>query len=134
MQKRIIMIFLIILGLCATAYAGTSIFQAYSIMCTPEAQEAAMSAQIPPSILSSEEENLFRLGYACGYDDALANEITRSYHLEPTYIVNLMTKKFHDPSCYMVNSILFENREDLYCTYEEAILKGYSPCGKCNPK
>lgn len=134
MQKRIILIILIILGLYATAYAGTSIFQTYSIMCTPEAQEAAMSAQIPPSILSSEEENLFRLGYACGYDDALANEITRSYHLEPTYIANMATKKFHMPDCYMVNSILFENRDDLYCTFEEALMKGYLPCGKCHPK
>ena len=134
MKNKIFPIIILIWALTATAYAGTSIFQTYSIMCTPEAQEAAMSAQIPPSILSREEENLFRLGYACGYDDALANEITRSYHQEPTYIVNLKTKKFHDPSCYMVNSILFENREDLYCTYEEAISQGYSPCGKCNPK
>ena len=47
------------------------------------------------------------------------------------YAVNTNTGKFHKPECYMVNSILFENRDDLYCTFEEAIAKGYSPCQKC---
>lgn len=135
MKNKVLIGILIIWALTATAYAATDYFRQYSFLCSTEAQDAAINTEMPLIPLSQEEEALFRLGFAFGYDKA--NETTsplRSVQTEPTYIVNLATKKFHIPSCYMVNSILFENREDLYCTYEEALLQGYSPCGKCNPK
>lgn len=134
-KAKILLIVLLFIGIAVTAVAGTDYFAQYAIFLSPEAVEAANSAQIPPSILSQEEQSLFRLGFAYGFDAAKETSvISRSMPSEPTYIANKATKKFHDPDCYMVNSILFENRDDLYCTYEEALDKGYSPCGKCHPK
>ena len=135
MKIKFAVIILLFLLLSVAAVAGTDYFRQYAIFRSQEAQEAAMSADIPPNILSQEEQALFRLGFAYGYDYAMESGITlRAMPEEPTYIVNLATKKFHRPECYMVNSILFENREDLNCTYLEAIQKGYSPCGKCKPE
>ena len=132
MKSKFALIILLFLLLSVAAYAGTDYFRQYSVFRSQEAQDAALNADIPPNILSQEEQALFRLGFAYGYDYAMETGITlRSMPDEPTYIVNLATKKFHKPDCYMVNAILFENREDLYCTYWEAIQKGYSPCRKC---
>ena len=50
-----------------------------------------------------------------------------------TYIANTNTKKFHYPSCDSVKDMKDKNKEELYCTREEAIAKGYSPCGRCKP-
>lgn len=132
MKNKRFAVILILLCLCASAYAATDYFNQYKAYLSREAIEAASMADIPPNILSREEQELFRLGYAFGYDNASkSSSVTRSIPTDPTYIANISTKKFHRPDCYMVNSILFENREDLYCTYAEAIKQGFSPCGKC---
>ena len=49
------------------------------------------------------------------------------------YIANKNTKKFHYPSCRSVSSMKEQNKEILNCTRDEAIARGYSPCGNCEP-
>ena len=132
MRNKRFAAFLILICFCASAYAATDYFSQYKAYLSRDAIEAAGMAEIPPTILSREEQDLFRLGYAFGYDNASkSSSVTRSAPADPAYIANTSTKKFHKPDCYMVNSILFENRKDLYCTYDEAIKMGFSPCGKC---
>lgn len=46
------------------------------------------------------------------------------------YIGNKNTKKFHKPSCY---SLPKEKNRVSFDTREQAIKKGYEPCGNCNP-
>lgn len=49
------------------------------------------------------------------------------------YIANKNTKKFHYPHCGSVGQMKDKNKKPLYCTRDEAISQGYSPCGNCNP-
>lgn len=49
------------------------------------------------------------------------------------YIGNKNTKKFHYPYCSSVNDMEESNKVPLYCSRDEAIAKGYSPCKICNP-
>ena len=49
------------------------------------------------------------------------------------YIANKNTKKFHYPYCHSVDQMKDKNKKSLYCTRDEAISQGYSPCGNCNP-
>lgn len=48
------------------------------------------------------------------------------------YIGNKNTLKFHYPSCSSVNS-MNESNKVILNSREEAINKGYVPCGRCNP-
>ena len=49
------------------------------------------------------------------------------------YVLNTNTKKFHYPSCSSANKISAKNRSEAYCSREELIAQGYSPCGNCHP-
>jgi len=49
------------------------------------------------------------------------------------WVLNTSSKKFHDPGCSNVASISEKNREEITCTREELIYKGYEPCGICKP-
>ena len=52
---------------------------------------------------------------------------------EPTYILNLNSKKFHYPYCRSVEQIKPKNYEAFFGTREEAIARGFDPCKICNP-
>ena len=52
---------------------------------------------------------------------------------EVQYIGNKNTKKFHYPYCSSVSDMKEKNKVPLYCTRDEAIEQGYSPCGRCHP-
>lgn len=52
---------------------------------------------------------------------------------EAQCIGNKNTKKFHYPSCSSVSDIKESNKVPLYCTRDEAIAQGYSPCSRCSP-
>ena len=52
---------------------------------------------------------------------------------EAQYIGNKNTKKFHYPYCSSVADMKEKNKVPLYCTRDEAIAQGYSPCGRCHP-
>ncbi len=49
------------------------------------------------------------------------------------YVLNTNTKKFHYPNCSSANKISAKNRSEAYCSREELIAQGYSPCGNCHP-
>lgn len=53
--------------------------------------------------------------------------------LEPDYILNTNSKKFHLPDCTSVAKIKDENKENYYGSRDTLIRQGYSPCGQCNP-
>lgn len=53
--------------------------------------------------------------------------------MEPSYILNTNTHKFHCPDCESVKDISPGNRGDFYGEREELIARGYSPCGRCHP-
>ena len=52
---------------------------------------------------------------------------------EAQFIGNKNTKKFHYPYCSSVADMKEKNKVPLYCTRDEAIAQGYSPCGRCHP-
>jgi len=116
----------------AVVFAATDYLAKYAALNSEKATAEAEKAVIPSALkLTKQEQSIYRLGFAHGYDTAM-DVAARAFHFsDPTYIVNMKSKKFHDPNCYMVNSILPENREELYCTYDEAINRGYDPCGRC---
>ncbi len=47
-----------------------------------------------------------------------------------TYVLNVKTKKFHNPSCH---SLPTTNRQDSTESRDSIISQGYVPCKKCNP-
>lgn len=53
--------------------------------------------------------------------------------LEPTYILNTNSKKFHIPTCDSVMRIKEKNRQEFFGQRDELTSRGYVPCGSCNP-
>ncbi len=49
------------------------------------------------------------------------------------YICNTNSQKFHYPSCQHAKRIKAENRMEFNGTRDQLIIKGYSPCGTCDP-
>lgn len=49
------------------------------------------------------------------------------------YVFNTNSKKFHIPSCSGVRRMNEENKEFFNGTREEALARGYEPCGTCKP-
>lgn len=49
------------------------------------------------------------------------------------YILNTNTKKFHYPDCPSVRKMKDKNKKEFHGTRDEAIAKGYDPCGNCHP-
>ena len=49
------------------------------------------------------------------------------------YVLNVSSKKFHNPDCANAANISEKNREEIHCTREELIYRGYDPCGVCKP-
>jgi len=51
----------------------------------------------------------------------------------PDYVLNTNTEKFHYPDCPSVDEMKPENRVDFHGTRDEAVNRGYAPCGRCKP-
>ena len=49
------------------------------------------------------------------------------------YVLNKSSKKFHNPQCASAATISEKNRDEITCTREELIYRGYEPCGVCKP-
>ncbi len=49
------------------------------------------------------------------------------------YIGNKNSYIFHYPYCPSVEQMKEKNKRPLKCTRDEAIERGYDPCGRCNP-
>lgn len=52
---------------------------------------------------------------------------------EATYVLNIHTMRFHEPSCQSVEEMKAKNRRYTIDTREELIELGYVPCGRCHP-
>lgn len=50
-----------------------------------------------------------------------------------TYIVNINTDKFHEPSCSSVDDMAERNKLEVSKSRDQLIADGYSPCGRCKP-
>ena len=134
--------------------ASTDYLWAYSSWVSPEAYTAAM--QVTPAIkLDAEQQSIYRLGFAAGYDTAKGTSETinlpteevdfstmvrssiidadteDSEKAETNYIVNTKTGKFHEPGCSAEKKILPENRMEIKGTFNNLVDMGYSPCGIC---
>lgn len=59
-------------------------------------------------------------------------EVYAAASSETPYIGNVNTKKFHRFNCASVNDIN-EGNKAYIASREEAIDKGYKPCGRCDP-
>lgn len=49
------------------------------------------------------------------------------------WVLNVSSKKFHEPDCSNAASISEKNRQEITCTRDELIYMGYEPCGICKP-
>lgn len=70
-----------------------------------------------------------------GYEENAKSEIPvdETPKPEPTFILNTNSRKFHKVDCSSVRDMKEKNKQLFYGTREEAIEKGYSPCGRCHP-
>ena len=131
-KTAIILLILVLIG--SIAIAKTDYFKNHAAYLSKEAITAAIDTTIP-STLSVEEHDIFRLGFAYGYDAGIGTQMAVSRYRSDapavTFIANMNSKTFHKPSCSYVNSILLENRRDFTCTYIEMLEQGFYPCGRC---
>ena len=91
----------------------------------------------------SHKENVYSLDLPVSEFEIIQNEldtraITRQMPSpentgEITYVLNINTMRFHNPSCPSVEDMKEKNREYSYSTREELIEQGYKPCGSCKP-
>ena len=52
---------------------------------------------------------------------------------EEDYVLNVNSKKFHNPDCSGAEKISEKNRQDYHGSRQQLIDEGYEPCGICNP-
>ena len=135
-RGRMITAALLIL-ICASLIASTAalaeggdfllLFRRYS----SRAVTAAENAEMPTGLeLTEREENIFRLGYAAGYDHEDEAAETRA---GVSYVLNTNKHKFHRPDCSSVPQIKEKNRRDYVGDRETLLDLGYSPCSVCKP-
>lgn len=58
--------------------------------------------------------------------------VTREMPDEPAYIGNKKSMRFHYPDCHSVTVMKDSNKVEFF-SREEAIERGYIPCGDCHP-
>lgn len=151
-------VLLIVLS-ATTALAAADYFARYKYAFSPEALVAA-SAAVPPEQMDESALDIYRLGFAAGFDQALGNNaftdgsgsspfiaypidggaqsVTRAYVGQPTtppqtYIANKKSMAFHYPACSGAQAMKEENKVVFVGSREELIAKGYHPCQNCNP-
>lgn len=150
-------ILLIVLSV-TTALAAADYFARYKYAFSPEALVAA-SAAVPPEQMDESALDIYRLGFAAGFDQALGNNAfadgsgsspfiaypvdgpqvaTRALVGQPTtppqtYIANQKSKVFHFPACSGAQAMSEKNKIVFVGSREELIGKGYHPCQNCNP-
>lgn len=64
---------------------------------------------------------------------AISREANTSTSKEPTYVLNINTFRFHETWCDSCDEMNPKNKRLFYGTRDEAIEKGYVPCGNCRP-
>ncbi|MBQ4518188.1 MAG: hypothetical protein II997_06365 [Clostridia bacterium] len=87
--------------------------------CNPK--DAQMESVITESIELQESDISF-----------VKNEINLEQECN-SFIANKKSKKLHYPNCVSVRQMKENNKIYLTCSREDAFLKGYTPCQRCNP-
>ena len=149
-KVRITILIVFIAALSFSAKAANDYLWAYSTWFSSSAVNAAREAT-PVIEMTEEEADIYRLGFAAGYDTAqntqeiiqlkdatLSDDVSRVFlasddnaEQQETYIINTETNKFHIPGCRAEKQILPEHRKEVKGTFEEVRQMGYSPCGIC---
>lgn len=79
------------------------------------------------------------IDYATGFTSEGGNVDPETAHRTPSapqgtqYVLNTRTMKFHRLGCASVESMSAGNREDVTALRDDLVVKGYEPCGICNP-
>lgn len=84
-------------------------------------------------VCTSDGTNVFFTTEKSGDADARTPPSSAAESGVKSYVLNLSSKKFHDPSCRQVNTIKDTNRSDFTGTRDELLAQGYTPCGGCKP-
>lgn len=158
---RIVIALLLVAALSATsALAAADYFARYKYAFSAEALVAA-SAAVAPEDMNEVALDIYRLGYAAGFDQALGHNVLFSNSgdspfvaypvdgsqvaarafigsVQPTtppqtYIANKKSKAFHLPICSGAQGMKEENKIVYVGSREELIAQGYHPCQNCNP-
>jgi len=152
-------VLLIVLS-ATSALAAADYFTRYKYAFSAEALVAA-SAAVAPEDMNEAALDIYRLGYAAGFDQALGNNVIFSSAGESpfmaypvdgsqvaarafigstqpttppqTYIANKKSKAFHLPICSGAQGMKEENKIVYVGSREELIAQGYHPCQNCNP-
>ena len=133
---------------CCSANAAVDYLKKYQSILSPAAIQAARE-MVPLEKMNESKLEIYRFGYAAGYDAALGNMaenqsgITAAVYTpvreQPTqsevktYVLNKNSKKFHLPSCSSVGKMAEKNKLTFTGTRMEVINKGYAPCQNCHP-
>lgn len=145
---------------CASAFAAGDYFARYKYSFSAEAIVSA-SAAVPPEEMNETAADIYRLGFAAGFDQALGNNVVytnsdrspfvaypadgtasaRVWQDQPavptsapqTYIVNKSSKAFHYPACSGAQAMKESNKIIFFGSRDELIAQGYHPCGNCEP-
>ncbi len=68
-----------------------------------------------------------------GLDRSSAGNEASEIPAGTTYVVNMNSRKFHNPSCDSVKDMKEKNKLLYEGTRDELIRQGYDPCKRCNP-
>lgn len=71
------------------------------------------------------------IDYATG--ESRPVEVSGSEGADDLYILNVGTLKFHLPTCSGAQDIKEGNRREYTGSRETLLIRGYTPCGSCNP-
>ena len=63
----------------------------------------------------------------------VGNDISGDDEDAQVYILNISSKKFHDPSCGSVSDMAADNKSKYKGSRKELMQQGYEPCGNCRP-
>ncbi len=120
-MKKIVIVILL------AALAAFALADANQPQPSGKAARAAKSAEVPAG-LSDHEAEIWRLGFAAGFDAGIFADQD-----EQDYILNRNSKKFHWPGCEGVANMKPENRVEFHGTRDAILSMGYVPCKICMP-
>ncbi len=72
------------------------------------------------------------IDYATGENRQAKASPTQGTQTEVTCVLNVSSKKIHEPHCHLVKTIKEENRKDYRGAVSELLSQGYSYCGTCH--
>ena len=86
----------------------------------------------------SQREETYQLELTVPENETIGIPVTRQMPADEipddiTYVLNINTMRFHDPSCPSVEDMKEKNRRNSSETRDVLIAQGYKPCARCTP-